>query len=305
MENNSTLPSATVPLNNYYIDLVDNFSVEYKINTPENPLIDLVHFHECFEIVLYVQSDNMIFINDASYKLLTHDLIVIPPRTIHNVCYTNASTYCRYVMYFTAEYITYAVGEANINEAMETFRSTQHNKIPLTLAEFSRLNALFRNITHHQIYHSNTHSALIKSYATVILSELYFILKKQPTTLYSDGKAFIAENILRYINEHYKEHILLEDMEKNLFLNKYYLSRVFTATMNTSIMEYLQFKRIGEAQKLLDETTLPIIDICFECGFNNLQHFYRTFKKITSLTPKQFRDGNKLSFTQSIKNSSL
>lgn len=94
---------------------------------------------------------------------------------------------------------------------------------------------------------------------------------------------------------------MLEDLARELFLNKFYLCRLFRESMNSSIVDYLQFKRVIEAEKLLNNTDLPILDICFECGFHNLQHFYRTFKKYTSLTPKQFRSDNRVSFTQSIK----
>lgn len=286
-----TLPSG-------YYDLVDNFSVEYKVNTADNPVYDLVHFHECFEIVLYVQSNNTIYIHDASYGLQTHDLIVIPPRTIHTVRYNTETTYCRYVLYFTEDYVRGALGAET---AVEAFRNIQNYKMALTLDEFSRINALFKNITHHRTHHPETHAALVELYCSTILSEVYYVMQKRPMTEQVDGRASIVENILRYINEHYQENVLLEDMEKEMFLSRFYLSRVFAETMSTSIVEYLQFKRVIEAQKLLDDTKLPIIDICLECGFNNLQHFYRTFKKITSVTPKQFRDGSKISFTQTLK----
>ncbi|MDL1877494.1 helix-turn-helix domain-containing protein [Cytophagia bacterium CHB2] len=45
--------------------------------------------------------------------------------------------------------------------------------------------------------------------------------------------------------------------------------------------------RIGK--RLLAETDQEIISICFSSGFNDLAHFYRIFKRYTSLSPRQFR----------------
>ena len=59
--------------------------------------------------------------------------------------------------------------------------------------------------------------------------------------------------------------------------------------MGISLVNYLQYKRILEAQKLLLNSDMPIIEIGMECGFTSVQHFYRVFKKITGLTPKEYK----------------
>ncbi len=97
------------------------------------------------------------------------------------------------------------------------------------------------------------------------------------------------EQILVYINDHYSQQITLQDLEENFFLNKSYICRIFRKTMGISLVNYLQYKRILEAQKLLLNSDMPIIEIGMECGFTSVQHFYRVFKKITGLTPKEYK----------------
>lgn len=48
-------------------------------------------------------------------------------------------------------------------------------------------------------------------------------------------------------------------------------------------MEYVQYRRVIEAQKLLKDTDNDIISVYYECGFNNVQHFYLVFKKYRKL----------------------
>lgn len=278
-----------------YRELLQEFSIQYKMNTPADPEQDVVHFHNCFEVVLYVQSNNKIYIQEHSYELNTHDLILIPPRAIHTIQYDPASTYARYVFYFTDAAIASALQQ---EDAAQKLRSVQNCKLELTLDEFSRLVSLFKTLTLHYSKQTDSSPVLSKAYCQVILCEIYEIFRKRPLERKDNLRTTLVENILHYINAHYQEQVTLEEMEKFFYLSKFYLSRIFSEEMNTSIVEYLQFKRITEAQRLLQDTDLPILDICLECGFNNLQHFYRTFKKISLITPKQFRQQHKNILTQ-------
>jgi AraC-like DNA-binding protein len=54
-------------------------------------------------------------------------------------------------------------------------------------------------------------------------------------------------------------------------------------------MEYVQYRRTIEAQKLLEDTDKDILSVYYDCGFNNVQHFYRVFRKISKVTPSQYR----------------
>ena len=43
------------------------------------------------------------------------------------------------------------------------------------------------------------------------------------------------------------------------------------------------------AKELLQETNLPVSEICTQVGYGDLKHFNQTFKKVTSLSPGQYR----------------
>ena len=49
---------------------------------------------------------------------------------------------------------------------------------------------------------------------------------------------------------------------------------------------------MGEACRLLRETDSPIVDIAASCGFNDQSYFTNVFKRITGVTPKQYRGQN-------------
>ncbi|WP_279297671.1 helix-turn-helix domain-containing protein [Paraflavisolibacter caeni] len=56
----------------------------------------------------------------------------------------------------------------------------------------------------------------------------------------------------------------------------------------------LHEKRIERAQYLLTTTNMSYVEVATETGFENLPYFSRFFKKVTSLTPVQYKQQNKL-----------
>ena len=106
-------------------------------------------------------------------------------------------------------------------------------------------------------------------------------------SLFCNNKNF--DLALQYIRENYRNEISLEEIAANCYLNKYYLSHLFTRIQGISIGKYVQNLRLAEAQKRLQETNDSIAIIAKSVGFNDTGHFCRTFKKETSLTPLQYR----------------
>ena len=53
--------------------------------------------------------------------------------------------------------------------------------------------------------------------------------------------------------------------------------------------QYLNKKKIDKAIELLLSTELSILNIAFECGFNNIEYFDKIFKKTMGLTPLRYR----------------
>lgn len=97
------------------------------------------------------------------------------------------------------------------------------------------------------------------------------------------------KKVLTYIKEHYQEKIYIRDLANLVSMNEQYFSRLFKKVLRRTPMEYINDYRIKQTLRLLEETDLQVMDICLECGFNNLGNFLREFKKHTGTTPLQYR----------------
>ncbi|MBQ8427489.1 MAG: AraC family transcriptional regulator [Clostridia bacterium] len=80
-----------------------------------------------------------------------------------------------------------------------------------------------------------------------------------------------------------------ERMTKLCRKSREHVARCFKKYFNQTVTDYVNGLRINYASNLLINTNMPIIDVCFECGFQSLSYFYRTFKEKNNLTPSELR----------------
>jgi len=96
--------------------------------------------------------------------------------------------------------------------------------------------------------------------------------------------------IYEYINSHYKEPIHLEELAELVGMTPVALSRFYKLRTGKTVTDYIITIRLGNATRLLVDTTDSITEICYQCGFNNLSNFNRIFRKKKGCTPKEFRE---------------
>ncbi|MCM3170870.1 AraC family transcriptional regulator [Paenibacillus sp. MER 99-2] len=99
----------------------------------------------------------------------------------------------------------------------------------------------------------------------------------------------LAEQIARYIQEHYAEPISMETLASMFHYSSRYLARVFKRKYGCSPMDYVIQKRMNRARILLMETDVQIKDVADSVGYKDLYYFSRIFKKTTGETPTQFK----------------
>ena len=118
------------------------------------------------------------------------------------------------------------------------------------------------------LYNTNSHGI------REILSDLF-----NPTQ--TEFKEIIKANIF---NDHSLEDFALLT---NLSLSSF--KRAFKKTFGESPARYIKLKRLEEAADQLKVTKKRISDICFDCGFNDLGHFSKSFAAQYDLSPSEYR----------------
>ncbi len=99
---------------------------------------------------------------------------------------------------------------------------------------------------------------------------------------------------LQYLQDNFGEQLRLPDVAKKAGFSVPAFSRVFRHATGTSFLSYLRNVRVAHAKKLLRTTSLPTAQIAISCGFQSPHHLIRSFKKVTALTPGEYRRKEKV-----------
>lgn len=92
-----------------------------------------------------------------------------------------------------------------------------------------------------------------------------------------------------FLDMHYREKIVLDDLAGTFFINKFSLERLFREYYGYSINNYVMNVRITHAKELLRFSSYNMEQIALEIGINDSNYFSRVFKKIEGVTPSEYR----------------
>ena len=99
-----------------------------------------------------------------------------------------------------------------------------------------------------------------------------------------------VEEVLSFINEHIDQPLTLESLAQRVSLSSFYFSRVFKRETGYTLREYLLNTRINAARFYLRTTHLSLKEIACRCGYGSDSTFCTTFKRITGMTPLEYRN---------------
>jgi len=95
--------------------------------------------------------------------------------------------------------------------------------------------------------------------------------------------------VCSYTLANYKKEIGLQEIAAIGNLSVTSFCRYFKLMTKKTFSDFLTEIRISHACRHLIEDKLPTEVLCFECGFNNVSNFYRHFKKVTNMTPLEYK----------------
>lgn len=105
------------------------------------------------------------------------------------------------------------------------------------------------------------------------------------------------DKIYSYTLENYKNEIRLHEIASIANMSVTSFCRYFKLVTKKTFYEFLHEIRISHVCRALVEDKLTTEIICFECGFNNVSNFYRHFKKVTKMTPLEYKRKYLLNFS--------
>jgi len=141
---------------------------------------------------------------------------------------------------------------------------------------------------------------LIEKYAgremAILISKAFMIdidrVSQSPFIIFAGQKEHDDETIKKaqeFIEKNYEEKITIEQLTSMLALSRRNLERRFKKATSNTVTEYMQRVKIEAAKKSFESSRKNINEVMYEVGYSDTKAFRTTFKKITGLSPIEYR----------------
>lgn len=105
-----------------------------------------------------------------------------------------------------------------------------------------------------------------------------------------DISNYIIVKVLNYIQEHYSEKIVLDEIAVQMGLTPEYLSTLFNREVKENFTVFLKKFRIDHAKRLLTGTDMKIYEVAQEVGYSDAKYFIKVFKEKEGISPGDYRE---------------
>lgn len=105
----------------------------------------------------------------------------------------------------------------------------------------------------------------------------------------SSSSNYKIKRVIDYIHQNYAHDLTLDELAGYVGLNNSYLSRIFKEQTGSMLIPYINGYRVKKSLELLKEGKLKTYEIAEKVGFNSIDNYYLSFKKIYGLPPNEYR----------------
>ncbi len=259
------------------------------------PLDVAHHEHPFCEVFFFLEGPLESYVVDQTgYRLQPGDVLIIPPYVRHHPVFTaeKSGPYRRYVLWISAEQLELmAALDTGLVSILQYCRQGKNYRIRSTLPSVRKqLENYLTDMWREALSESSCQQASLYSLCLqffVMLNRVIAdeqVLPSSPT--YSD---FLLEVVLDYINKNFAEPLSLKSVADRFFTSPSNIEMLFNRKVQCPFYRYVTECRISHAQKLILSNT-SLKEVSTACGYNDYSNFYRAFRKVTGLSPAQFRD---------------
>lgn len=115
-------------------------------------------------------------------------------------------------------------------------------------------------------------------------------LPREHTEEAGGNPGYLVSKALEYIKENYSKDLNLKTVADEIYVSTWYLSKLLKKETGDNFINILNEIRVEKAKKLLLDPKFKIYEIAAEVGFTDVPYFTKTFKRVTGLTPMDFKN---------------
>lgn len=264
----------------------EDFPIQLYIIDSMHPKYEMAHhWHTQLEIIRVISGKLNVALNGKEYKAYDGDVIIVNSEVVHGAIPENCVYEC---IVFSLDIL-----ETSVNKCRNFLFGISSRMIEIN--EYYKYDdSIFFDAVNNFFEAMKKDGDSAKFLALGALYTLFGMVYDKKYYKISSGKdvnksIIKLKDVLYFIRNCYDTPITLEAMAEKAGMSPKYFCRFFKELTDKTPVEYLNTYRIERAARKLTGTDLPVTEIAFSCGFNDLSYFIKTFKHYKGMTPREFR----------------
>ncbi len=253
------------------------------------------HYHPEYELVLFTEGTGKRFIGDHTAHLSPGDLLLIGPNLPHYM--RNDEEYYQgnpalqmraIVVHFSEDFCGKGFFEIPEMRTIRKLLQKSVSGIQVLSRTQTKVASLMEKLLITSDYERLT--ILLDVLHELSLSQELAMLSSVGYTQFSPQEDTTRiDRVFEHLLKNYTKEISLTEIAAEINMSVSAFCKFYKKRTGKTFTQTLNEIRVGHACKLFIEKGLPVAEVCYLSGFNNLSYFHRNFKKTTHHSPLEYR----------------
>lgn len=256
----------------------DKVEVKFFRNTVLNDEISRAHYHSSTEFNIVLRGELGCVVDDENFYAKKGQIF----------CFSTMESHM-FIGKKDSEILCVIISA----ETLKNFSRSQKEKLPLFLDNIELNEEIIKKFLQWEEISSICNDLENVGFVNLILGNIvrnYGVRKEHRSheaITYRNSEALLIRSILDYINDNCEKNITLDTLANEFGYSRTSISRTLHKVIHQDLRSYLNMVRVERVNdKLFKNPEMNITNIAFECGFENMNSFYRAYRKRFGCTPR-------------------
>lgn len=271
--------------------LNDKFEIMEKFGVPTGAME--IHHHNFYELLYIAEGEFACLIDNTTYFLKKGDFFLIDRNKMHHYQYVEKKheNTKRILLWITKAFLDELSGsETDLTACFSMegapayhFPSHHEDKLADYLFQIMFGVSSTEGMDAQQMLIEKSYLTLFFVYLNRLCARQRFRISEEETSINEAMK-----KVFDYIDSHIAEPVTMEELTELTGMNRYQLMRTFRNATGMTAHDFIIKKRLVRACEEIWKGC-PISDVYRNCGFSDYSSFFRNFKKVYDMSPREFK----------------